>query len=1357
MNAWKKIVSLFSVMAICISMMNFNAIYAADTLIGKTAEGNIALNKPVILSSVEGGYNADGTLVNAVFDPVVATDGIIDTSSINANRTSVGPVIGEYYQIDLQEVYSVTNVKIYYYPMSPTLDVELSVDGTEWKKVISHSFTTINNKPNSVDLTLPAQTDARYVRVVQTSLYNGKYSLGINEIEVYAYDLSDKDPADYTAVNEAVAFAENFEGKVSDYSSIQAALDAVDYTKKITEQSVVDGYVTAIKTAIKNATINRNALTQALTYTDGSVSMPYRLYVPADYDANKEYPVLVFLHGAGERGTDNAAQLVNAFDNLFKTHDKVWDSIIIAPQCPSGKRWVETDWSKGDYDSSLIPEQQLGTVMKILESVKAQYSTDTDRTYAMGLSMGGYGTWNLLMNHSDVFAAGIPICGGADSRKAELMADVPVWTFHGTADGTVPYAGTEKMVNAIVKAGGQKITFTTYTGSGHGIWNTAAETEGLIDWLFAQKLSDREIENLFDRNHYDNWYQALTYNGSKLVNLANYANIFATHQIPVTKGDTLDWSGFVKENYVMEIYSADHKLVRQVQFEDTIATPLGYSAAGVKGNEKDVYRYTYTIADDNAAYVRMLGNISLIDQFEVFKNLAVDGYEFPEAYIPYTENVLIGKSVLFVGDSITNAVKDDYKLNGWAGRIGTQNKMTWKNAGVSGASASTARPTNRVITQLQQNSATDYDYVILHGGVNDAMEAYPIGEVSDSFSVSSFDIDTFAGGLEEMIHYTVSNYAGAKIGYIVNYATPNSTWGGNTKDMSAYFEKAKEVCAKWNIPYIDLYSGTIELNGVENTYSYDILDMTNKDSLYNSDKGEVHIGGRGYDLISPYIGYWMRSLDANTMGVVAKENVALNKPVTMSSIEGGYNADGTLVYPQFDPVVATDGIIDTSAINANRTSLDRIVGEYVEIDLQATYTLSDVTIYYYPMCGAFEIQTSTDGTTWTKAAEHTFATLNQNAESITVELEALPSARYVRVVQTKLNGSKGYSLGINEIEVYATQVSVEALKAAIATAEAFDTTPYEAESVEAFEALIFNAKAVLEFPSSQESVDAMVQAINDAINAFEDSNTQVENLVVEVVDYKTAKLTWDAVKVANEYVVERLNTATGEWMSVGITTETTYTVEGLKTGKEYTYRVTAKNDEEDCEPSEAVKVTTMLSGEVELTLTNNGTNKFDLTWSGVEGATRYIIYRKANDGEWKKVLTLGKDARSYTTNAMLDGTYTYQVKAARYDSVDRVMTNGSNEVVGIAIADALVLTANKESDTQVTLTWNKLASMKYYDVYRATSMDGKYTLLKRTAATTTTNTVKAGKTYYYKVRAYNLVNGVKVYTNYSDVAIYTAE
>jgi predicted peptidase len=176
---------------------------------------------------------------------------------------------------------------------------------------------------------------------------------------------------------------------------------------------------------------------------------------------------------------------------MFDTHEQMKESIVIAPQCPTGKRWVETDWTKGNYDSSAIEEVQLATVMEILESVQEKYNTDDDRIYTIGISMGGFGAWNLLMNHSDVFAAGIPMCAGADPNKADVLKDIPIWTFHGTADATVPYAGTAEMYNAIVSAGGNELKFTTYTGSPHAIWETVATTDGLIEWLFAQTLSGR--------------------------------------------------------------------------------------------------------------------------------------------------------------------------------------------------------------------------------------------------------------------------------------------------------------------------------------------------------------------------------------------------------------------------------------------------------------------------------------------------------------------------------------------------------------------------------------------------------------------------------------------------------------------------------------------------------------------------------------------------------------------------------------------------------------------------------------------------------------------------------------------------
>ncbi len=220
-------------------------------------------------------------------------------------------------------------------------------------------------------------------------------------------------------------------------------------------------------------------------------------------------------------------------------------------------------------------------------------------------------------------------------------------------------------------------------------------------------------------------------------------------------------------------------------------------------------------------------------------------------------NPLAGKSALFIGDSITEA-PDDGKI-GWGGRIADKNGMTYLNAGSSGATLSTVK-SNRVITKFNENRRNNYDYVIMQGGVNDAMSSAPIGEVSATFEVADFDTATFAGGLEELFYNVRKYHADAALGYIINYATPNSEKGGNTKDMSAYFEVAKKVCDKWNIPYLDLYSGTVEEDGKTLSYSYDILKVNTGEYMNNNDATEVHINSLGYDVIAPYIGEWMKTL-----------------------------------------------------------------------------------------------------------------------------------------------------------------------------------------------------------------------------------------------------------------------------------------------------------------------------------------------------------------------------------------------------------------------------------------------------------------------------------------------------------------
>lgn len=217
--------------------------------------------------------------------------------------------------------------------------------------------------------------------------------------------------------------------------------------------------------------------------------MPYRIYCPANYSEEYAYPVILFLHGAGERGTDNEAPLIHVLQGLFdNTKSPAYQSIIIVPQCPKEEQWVNTPWADLSYDSDAIGESDaLAEAMTILETVCEDYSVNSDRIYAMGLSMGGYGTWDLLMRHSDVFAAGVPMCGAADLSKADILKDMPIYAFHGTVDGVVNVKGTDDIYNAIIEAGGDKIIYKRVEGRGHDVWVDAGKSNEMVSWLFEQR------------------------------------------------------------------------------------------------------------------------------------------------------------------------------------------------------------------------------------------------------------------------------------------------------------------------------------------------------------------------------------------------------------------------------------------------------------------------------------------------------------------------------------------------------------------------------------------------------------------------------------------------------------------------------------------------------------------------------------------------------------------------------------------------------------------------------------------------------------------------------------------------------
>lgn len=224
-------------------------------------------------------------------------------------------------------------------------------------------------------------------------------------------------------------------------------------------------------------------------------TLKYRLLKPTPYNADREYPLVIFLHGAGERGSDNKAQLKHGMADFCKAkwRDK-YPCYVIAPQCPTGKKWVEVDWSAPSNDMPAKTSDSLQLVFELTDTMVKDSAVNDNRIYITGLSMGGYGTWDALARRPSFFAAAIPICGGGDPKTAERFANVPLWCFHGDQDEAVPVKRSREMVDALKAAGGMP-KYTEYAGVGHNSWAQTYADPGVFEWLFTQLRREPVIKD----------------------------------------------------------------------------------------------------------------------------------------------------------------------------------------------------------------------------------------------------------------------------------------------------------------------------------------------------------------------------------------------------------------------------------------------------------------------------------------------------------------------------------------------------------------------------------------------------------------------------------------------------------------------------------------------------------------------------------------------------------------------------------------------------------------------------------------------------------------------------------------------
>ncbi|MEA3188618.1 MAG: hypothetical protein QOD99_2448 [Chthoniobacter sp.] len=238
---------------------------------------------------------------------------------------------------------------------------------------------------------------------------------------------------------------------------------------------------------------NVAAAFEARTFRDrDGKTMPYRLLKPEVYRPEKAYPLVLFLHGSNERGNDNEAQLRNAVDTFAQSENRLkFPCFVVAPQCPAQKEsepwgWAGIRYDQHPYRTGYLPAEPERLALEIVAAVQKEFNVDPNRIYIAGISMGGFGTWDLVTRYPEKFAAAVPVCGGGEPEKARAFANLPLWAFHGEADEMVPVVRTREMIDAMRSANGQP-RYTEYPGVGHDSWTRAFDDPDLLPWLFAQK------------------------------------------------------------------------------------------------------------------------------------------------------------------------------------------------------------------------------------------------------------------------------------------------------------------------------------------------------------------------------------------------------------------------------------------------------------------------------------------------------------------------------------------------------------------------------------------------------------------------------------------------------------------------------------------------------------------------------------------------------------------------------------------------------------------------------------------------------------------------------------------------------
>jgi len=225
--------------------------------------------------------------------------------------------------------------------------------------------------------------------------------------------------------------------------------------------------------------------------------MPYRLFIPQSYDRAHSYPLIIYLHGGGGNGTDNLKQISGGNTNgshvwTYEKAQREHPAFVVAPQAPEGTTWGGPELAESSPEARMM--------LEIVGMLEREFNIDKSRSYLTGQSLGGFGTWDMIIRHPNLFAAAVPLCASGTIkefpfRKVYAAAEfkkiksLPIWVFQGADDTSVPVSGPRQTVATLRKLG-SNVKYTEYPGVGHNVWEHAYVEYGLIEWLFAQHSPD---------------------------------------------------------------------------------------------------------------------------------------------------------------------------------------------------------------------------------------------------------------------------------------------------------------------------------------------------------------------------------------------------------------------------------------------------------------------------------------------------------------------------------------------------------------------------------------------------------------------------------------------------------------------------------------------------------------------------------------------------------------------------------------------------------------------------------------------------------------------------------------------------